>query len=955
MAEVSRYSVVVIGCSLGGAEALQVVLGSLRTTPSAAVLVVLHIGPATSRLTSVLERVTPLPVDWAADGAHILPGRVYLCPARSSMRLEPDATLSVRPHGRPSSLRTVDELFTSAADTFGAGVLALVLTGNGHDGLVGAQSVKEAGGTVLVQDEVTSLAFGMPGAVAEAGLADLVLPLGEIPEVLDAVVGRGERLPLPQVLAVEAVFAAGNEMGERMAAVNWAGTPLGPLEAWPEVLRNTVATVLAAQVPMNLMWGRDMVQLYNDAYRDLAGDKHPAMLGQPVLVTWAEAAEQFGPVLDEVWHSGRGRLLRDQAFTVDRHGTAELVYATADYSPVRDGGRVVGVLATLIETTGQVVANRRLRLLQRLAAATDDDPDNEHVACERMADALSTGRQDIPFALVYLPDETGAELHLAAAAGVRPGFGVAQRRLSLREGASWPVAGVLRERHAAVVDDLGTRFHGWTLGENRLLPARAMVIPAGRRDDGRVAAVVILAVEALVPFDDDHRAFLELVAEHIGAGVLAGRRRRDMQERMAALAALNRSKDEFFASVSHEFRTPLTLMLLPLEQLLSSRLAAEQAEAVRLAHRNALRLLKLVSTLLEFARIEQGATRARYEDVDLAELTTDIASVFRSAVEHAGLAYVVDCPPLGRTVPVDPDMWEQVVLNLVSNALKHTFTGSITITMRLRTNHAELQVTDTGVGIAADEIPHLFQRFHRIRGVLARSHEGSGIGLALVQELVRLHRGSVRVRSAPDQGTTFTVWLPLAQRRAPHFGDDTETGRSPSSSRRQAFADEARLWLTGAETAPADIQDAPAPDAVLPGRRPVVLLVDDNPDLRAYLSRLLDDRYEVAAAADGAQALQVLATRPVDLVLTDAMMPRLDGLALLAAIRTDPALRQTPVIVLTAVADPDAAVAALAAGAHDYVVKPFTARELVARIEAQLALARGRAGRADTDDPIYPR
>ena len=224
--EMSRYSVVVIGCSLGGVEALQVVLGSLRTKPAVAVLVVLHVSPVASRLESVLERVSHVPVGWGADGELVLAGRVYLCPARSSMRLEPDETLSVRRHGRASALGTVDDLFTSAADACGPGVLALVLTGTGRDGLVGARAVKAAGGTVLVQDEVTSLAFGMPGAVVEAGLADLVLPLGEIPEVLDAVVGRGERLPLPRVLAAEAVFAAGGEMGARMAAMNWSGTPL---------------------------------------------------------------------------------------------------------------------------------------------------------------------------------------------------------------------------------------------------------------------------------------------------------------------------------------------------------------------------------------------------------------------------------------------------------------------------------------------------------------------------------------------------------------------------------------------------------------------------------------------------------------------------------------------------------------------------------------------------------
>ncbi|HEX8519572.1 MAG TPA: chemotaxis protein CheB [Pseudonocardia sp.] len=938
----SRYRAVLIGASLGGVEALQVVLGSLRTDLAVPVLVTQHTGPRLSTLDRLLGRVSRLPVGWAVDGDEAQPGRVHLCPPGSVLRLDPDGTVSVEPHGRPSSSTTVDEMFTAAARALGDEVLAVVLTGTGSDGTAGARAVKEAGGTVVVQDELTSLAFGMPRSVIEAGAADLVLPLTEIPELLDGVVGRGERLPLPEVLAAEAVFAAGGEMGALMAATDWARSPLGPVERWPALLRTTLAVVLAARVPMNVLWGPDMVQLYNDAARDISGTKHPEMLGRPLLVSLPEAAAHIGPPLREVWRTGQGCLIENLPLTVHREGFLEQVYATVSYSPLRDGDAVVGILATLVETTDQVRANRRLRTLQRLTAATADDPDREGLACERMAAALAENRQDVPFALLYLTDRTGTELNLAAATGLEPGSAVAPHRLTPFEGSAWPASAVLRSGEPVVVDDLATRFTAWSVAGEPVVPRRAVVLAAGRRDDGAVPAVLVLGVGPTVPFDDDLRGFLGLVAERVGAGVLAARRRRDARERMAALAALGRAKDEFFAGVSHEFRTPLTLMLLPLEQLVEAAdLGTEHAAAARLAHRNALRLLKLVNALLEFTRAEQGATWARFDDTDLAALTAEVAGVFSSAVERAGLEYVVDCPPLGRTVPVDRGMWEQIVLNLVSNAFKHTFTGTITVSVRLQRNHAQLEVADTGVGIAAEEIPHVFDRFHRIRGARARSQEGAGLGLASVRQLVRLHRGSVRVRSTVGRGTRFTVWLPLVQRR--QDGEAAPDDPSARRARRDAHAAEARLWLAGPAAVPAQVAEAADPDPALPGRRPTVLLVDDNRDVRDCVARLLGDRYAIVTAADGKQAVAALADRPVDLVLADVLLPELDGLELLARIRGDPRLRATPVVLLTAVAHPDAAVAGLAAGASDYIVKPFTARELVARIDAQLALADLRA------------
>jgi len=310
----------------------------------------------------------------------------------------------------------------------------------------------------------------------------------------------------------------------------------------------------------------------------------------------------------------------------------------------------------------------------------------------------------------------------------------------------------------------------------------------------------------------------------------------------------------------------------------------------------------------------------------------------------------VDCPPLGRPVQADPQMWETIVLNLVSNAFKHTFTGDVTVRLIARSGHAELVVADTGTGITEEEIPHLFTRFHRVQGAKARSREGSGIGLALVQQLVQLHHGSIRVRSTPGAGSTFTVWVPYNQNRVrkPAGAADRAELAEISARTRQAFAEEADQWLAG-DVLPAGIAEAAEPLGSAfpaPGTRSAVLVVDDNGDLRRYLRGLLADRYDIRTAADGAQALHVLAEHPADLVLADVMLPELDGLELIQRIRTDPALRATPVILLTALAAPESVMRALAAGAHDYIVKPFTARELIARIESQLALARLRAGRA---------
>ncbi len=455
---------------------------------------------------------------------------------------------------------------------------------------------------------------------------------------------------------------------------------------------------------------------------------------------------------------------------------------------------------------------------------------------------------------------------------------------------------------------------------------------------GTTAGLLVAAASPYPPLDGDYRAFPDLVGHHVSATVTGAAALAAQRRRVDRLAELDRAKTAFFTGVSHEFRTPLTLILGPVGEL---RDGAPPGTALRteldVVHRNAQRLGRLVDRLLDLSRLQAGRVDASFEPVDLAALTADLAGMFRSAVERAGLALEVDCPHLDEPVFVDRALWEHVVLNLLSNALKFTLAGSIAVSLRAEDRCAVLRVTDTGTGIPAAEVPRLFERFHRVAHGAARSVEGSGIGLALVAELVALHGGRVDVDSVPGSGTTMTVALPLgrahlpAERVAPAPPDD---GWRDTGVLRPESVDEALWWLADG---PAAEVAGPGPDHA--GR---ILVVDDNADMRGYLVRLLRDTQRVEAVADGDAALAAALADPPDLVLADVVMPRLGGLELLRALRTDPRTALVPVVLMSARAGAEAAVEGLGAGADDYLVKPSTARELWARVTGRVALGRAR-------------
>ncbi|WP_284742634.1 SpoIIE family protein phosphatase [Amycolatopsis sp. RTGN1] len=718
-----------------------------------------------------------------------------------------------------------------------------------------------------------------------------------------------------------AVFPGTSQMAARMREFDWTASPLGEPAAWPVSLTTAVRICLTSRFPMIVWWGPDLRFLYNDAYLPLLGTKHPA-LDKPGAHVWDEIWHIIGPMLESVMTTGEATWSEDLLLPMNRHGYWEETYWTYSYSPVHDDEGVVRAVFTAVtDTTERVIGERRLATLRELGAQAGIARSVAE-ACELVTGVLGRAGADVPYAAIHIREDDG-EFTLAA---VTPG--------GAGHADGWPLGEVHADGVPRTVSDL-TAFGELPSGTWSTPPAEAVVLPLPGHAEA--AGVIVLAASAGHALDESYRTFLGLVAQQTAALVNGALAYQAQQERAEDLAALDAAKTTFFANISHEFRTPLTLILGPVAELDRTLGDADERvrEEVAVIHRNALRLGRLVNNLLDFSRIEAGRMQASFEPVDLAAFTAELASVFRAAVERAGLRFEVDCPPLGRPVHVDRGMWEKVVLNLLSNAVKYTFTGEIRVHTALHGEHAVITVTDTGIGIDAAELPRLFERFHRIPSARARSNEGSGIGLALVRELVGMHEGEIAVESTPGAGTTFRIRLPLGTRHLPaeHLAPERPAGGIDAGTA-EPYVQEALRWLPDGDSTP-DV--APVP---VTGAR--VLVADDNADMRDYLVRLLREDYAVTAVRDGVEALAAASGEPPDLIISDVMMPRLDGLGLLTELRRDPRTAAVPVLLLSARAGQEAAVDGLAAGADDYLVKPFSAQELIARVRTTIRLARLR-------------
>jgi signal transduction histidine kinase len=749
-------------------------------------------------------------------------------------------------------------------------------------------------------------------------------------------------------------LAGGGKMGERIRAFDWAAAPVGPVALWPQSLKTVVQIILGSRYPMFVWWGQAMTNFYNDGYAPMLGKRDSTALGRSAFEVWSDVWPICGPQAEAVLNEGQSFWNEELLLVMERNGYSEEAYFTFAYSPVMDDdGKPGGVFCAVTEETARVLGRRRMKTLRDLSERTLAEAKTAVQACHTAAKVLAENPHDFPFALIYLMAKDGRQAKLCesinlAVPSATPGT------IDLHERSSdiWDFHRVLESKQGQLVENLKERFgrlpagpwpDDWT--------KRALVIPlanAGTHDTP--FGFLVSGLSPRLELNADYGGFLQLAAGHIGSGMANARAYDEERRRADMLAELDRAKTAFFSNVSHELRTPLTLILGPLEE--EMRQAGAPRKRLELIWRNSLRLLKLVNTLLDFSRIEAGRIEASFEPADLPAFTAELAGVFRSVVEKAGLRLIVDCPPLAEPVYVDRDMWEKIVFNLLSNAFKFTLQGRIEIKLHEAVSSPDaarcvcLSVRDTGTGIPAPELPHIFERFYRVRNAEARSHEGTGIGLALVHELTRQHGGSVRVDSAEGHGTTFTVSIPMGMAHLPkdRIGAvpslvSTDTGARP-------FVEESLRWLPDSpgakETSPA--RNLTRPEAQPEQKsKPRILLADDNSDMRDYVSRLLAARgYEVIATENGRAALEAARAQPPSLVLSDVMMPYLDGFELLRELRKNPATSAIPIILLSARAGEEARVEGVEAGADDYLTKPFSARELLARVKTHLELAEVR-------------
>ncbi len=748
-----------------------------------------------------------------------------------------------------------------------------------------------------------------------------------------------------------------SEMGALMRTIDWSKTKLGPIEQWPQSLKTSVSTCLNSRFAILIWWGPDLVMLYNDAYREIIASKHPAALGHPGRDCWPEIWDTIGPMLEGVMQRGEATWSDDLLLLLARHGYPEECYFTFSYSPISDeSGGIGGIFTPVVETTERVIAERRSNTLRELAAASIEGKSEDRM-WSLAADILARNKHDVYFSVLYTVAPDNRFIHPRSWTGISATDVLCRGPKDVNTPDSAllnAVRDALRSREITLVTDLQQTCPDLPSGVWGIPAVEAAAVPLVSPNNSSLGCILV-GLNARKRFDEDYRLFLETIARQLTTNAVAARAHEEEVKRAMMLAQLDRAKTVFFSNVSHELRTPLTLIVGPLETMLQRAEASALVprEELQLIHRNSMRLLKLVNTLLDFSRIEAGRVQAVYEATDLPALTADIASAFRSAMDQAGLDFVIDCPPLPEPAYVDREMWEKIVLNLISNAFKFTLAGSVTVRMRAPADQIELTVEDTGLGIPEEQQQSVFERFHRVEGVRGRTHEGSGIGLALVHELVKLHDGSIQLTSSPGKGSKFVVSVPKGRAHLP----STQLERTLKSTgvSASAYVDEALSWLPDNGTKfsrvpvfAADSVQAPH----IPTTTGRILLADDNADMRAYVRRLLGESYEVRAVSNGAEALAVVRDDPPDLVLTDVMMPELDGFGLLRELRANESTSTIPVILLSAKAGEDARIEGMQAGADDYMVKPFTARELLARVGAHLALGRLRRETAEREHSL---
>ncbi len=733
-------------------------------------------------------------------------------------------------------------------------------------------------------------------------------------------------------------------MGERIRQFNWGATSIGPVETWPQNLRTCIRIMLTSRQPIWIGWGKELLKFYNDPYQSIVGGKHPWALGRPASVVWKDIWREIGPMLKTVMEKDEGTYVESQLLIMERNGYAEETYYTFSYTAIPgDDGKPAGMICANTDDTDRIISERQLRTLSQLGK-TLNDCKTDHEIIDKTITTLKDNPYDFPFALFYTINENDT-LALVNHTELGDAISSVPHAINLQE--KNEIAALIidaaEQKQLQVFEGLRKKLGDMPQGAWNISPDAAIILPVIKSNAANPYGYLVVGINPFRLLTEEYKSFFSLVTDQVAKSFTKIHALEEERKRSEALAEIDKAKTKFFSNISHEFRTPLTLLLGPVSDILQdAETSEENKERLQVVYRNALRMQKLVNTLLDFSKIEAGRLDAKFAKTDICKITSGLASTFRAAIEKAGMQLKVDCETIDGDVYIDIDMWEKIVLNLISNAFKYSKKGTITVSIKRKQNQAIFSVSDEGIGIPADQLEKIFDRFHRVESIDGRSEEGTGIGLSLVRELVGLHKGSISVKSEPGIGSSFSVAIPVGSNHLDISSIVNYSAHVTPTNYTAAFVEESLKWLPDNLQAEDNVQSAENIEAEKKHSKYTVLLADDNADMRTYVQRLLSKQFNVVTASNGEEAFAKIKAYEPDLVLTDVMMPVLNGFELLYKIRSNKLLTNIPVIFLSARAGEEAKVEGLEAGADDYMVKPFTARELLARVDGNIRIAKSR-------------
>lgn len=746
-------------------------------------------------------------------------------------------------------------------------------------------------------------------------------------------------------------LSGGGEMGKLIRSIDWSITPLGPISEWPQSLRTSVNLCLSSTFPILIAWGPETIQIYNDSYRPICGAKHPVSMGQNFRECWESALPVVGEPFDK-GQQGEGTYIKDQRMFLDRDGYMEEAFMTFSFAPIHDEtGGVGGIFHPITETTDKMLSARRTRVLRDLGADILKAKSVKEIGLF-ITEKYNDYELDLPFLSMYQLDTTGKKAILVHFAGFNDTDSLHITSFDIGEVDSksiLPLEEIKKIKNIKVLNNLTSIFGDFKCGPYEENPQSALILPLQITGQDDIFGFLIAGVSSRRVLDEAYTNFYQLLCSTYNTALTTIYAYEQEQKRAEALAEIDQAKTNFFSNVSHEFRTPLTLILGPLEEIMKDKdfTTSKDKESIESVERNAQRLLKLVNNLLDYSRVEAGRIKATYQPLNFSELTRDLASGFRSVIEKAGLCYKVDCGALTENVYADKAMWEKIVLNLIINAFNYTLQGTITISLIQQKDFVSFEVKDTGIGISEKDLPLLFERFYRVENAIGRTHKGSGIGLSLVSELVKLHHGTITVNSIKGEGSSFIVQIPLGKKHLPLQQVKENLPLDTSAQIKNLFEKESLDILLHNDTID-KLDDENEPETItkkaefLDNTLAKILIVDDNADMRGYLYRILSPYFNVSVAVNGKEALKKMHYIMPDLVLSDIMMPVMDGKKMLNKIKENPYFLRIPVIFLSARAGEEARIDGIDAGADDYLVKPFSAAELLSKIRTQIKISKSR-------------